>query len=83
MWGSDYPHHEGSSPHSKALMRRAFSDWEPEELEMVLNRTAADLYGFDLAVLEPFAAEAGPTVDEISVPLEEIPDGATSPGFYM
>lgn len=83
MWGSDYPHHEGSTPHSLALMRRAFSDWSTDDLDQVLNRTAADLYGFDVAALEPIAAKVGPTAAEIAVPLDKIPKGATSPGFYL
>ena len=82
MWGSDYPHHEGSSPFSRELMRKAFSDWTPEDLDQVFNKTAADLYGFDVASLEGRAAEVGPTVEELTVPLEKIPRGATSPGFY-
>jgi predicted TIM-barrel fold metal-dependent hydrolase len=82
MWGSDYPHHEGSSPFSRELMRRAFFDWTPDELDQIFNRTAADLYGFDVAGLAARAAEVGPTVAELTVPLEGIPRGATSPAFY-
>jgi len=83
MWGSDYPHHEGSTPFSKELMRKAFSDWTADELDQVFTRTAADLYGFDVAKLEGRAAEVGPTVAELQVPLEKNPKGATSPGFYQ
>jgi predicted TIM-barrel fold metal-dependent hydrolase len=83
MWGSDYPHHEGSTPFSKELMRKAFSDWTADELDQVFTRTAADLYGFDVAALEGRAAEVGPTVAELQVPLEGTPKGATSPGFYQ
>jgi predicted TIM-barrel fold metal-dependent hydrolase len=83
MWGADYPHHEGSSPYSRENMRRAFSDWTPTELEQVLTTTAADVYGFDVSALAPHAAEVGPTVAEIATPLDKIPEGATSPGFYM
>lgn len=83
MWGSDYPHHEGSSPYSRELMRRAFADWTPADLDQVFYKTCADLYGFDAVALEPIAARVGPTVEEIRVPLVGVPDGATSPGFYM
>lgn len=82
MWGSDYPHHEGSTPFSRELMRRAFHDWTPDELDQVLNRTCADLYGFDVGALAERAGEVGPTVEELRVPLEGIPKGATSPAFY-
>jgi predicted TIM-barrel fold metal-dependent hydrolase len=82
MWGSDYPHHEGSTPFSRELLRRSFADWSSGELDQILNRTAADLYGFDVATLETRAAVVGPSAAELAVPLDRIPRGATSPGFY-
>lgn len=83
MWGSDYPHAEGTTPHSLAALRRSFSDWTPEDLDQVLTRTAADLYGFDVSKLESRAAEVGPTAAQVAEPLDRIPKGAMSPGFYL
>jgi hypothetical protein len=40
------------------------------------------VYSFDLDALAPIAAEHGPTVDEVKVPLDAIPAGATSPAFF-
>jgi len=40
------------------------------------------VYGFDLEGLAPIAARVGPTVEELRVPLDGTPEGATSPGFY-
>jgi hypothetical protein len=82
MWGSDYPHHEGSTPFSRELLRLGFSSWSPGDLQQVLARTAAGVYGFDLDRLAPIAQRVGPTVAELKVPLESRPEGATSPGFY-
>ena len=82
MWGSDYPHHEGSTPYSRELMRMAFSEWSAADIQQVLARTAAKVYGFDLDLLAPIAERVGPTVEELRVPLEKRPEGATSPGFY-
>lgn len=82
MWGSDYPHNEGSGPHSRELMRRAFHDWTTEELTQIFSGTVAELYDFDLEALAPLAAECGPTVEEIRVPLDKLPKNAFSPGFY-
>lgn len=82
MWGSDYPHHEGSTPFSREHLRRTFVDWSPEDLTQVLTTTAADVYGFDVTALHPLAAECGPTAEELAVPLDSIPEGATSPAFY-
>jgi hypothetical protein len=47
----------------------------------MLGGTAAEVYGFDLAVLEPLAAEFGPRVDDVFAGLDVIPDGVTSPAF--
>ena len=66
-----------------ASLRRTFNDWNAEDLRQVLSGTAADVYGFDLAALDPLAADGvGPTVGEVAVPLDEIPKGAFSPAFY-
>jgi predicted TIM-barrel fold metal-dependent hydrolase len=73
MWGSDYPHDEGTAPFTREHLRALFHDTEPAELRRLLAGNAAELYGFDLDALAPLAAEFGPTVDEIAVPLTEMP----------
>jgi len=83
MWGSDYPHHEGSPPFSRESLRRAFAGVAPSELHQILAVNAAEVYGFDLGQLAPLAAVHGPTVAEINEPYEGVPDGATSPCFYQ
>ncbi len=80
MWGSDYPHMEASSPHSRESLRRTFVGWKPEELQMVLAETAANVYGFDLDKLAPLADAHGPTVAELATPLHELPQNQ-SPAF--
>ena len=80
MWGSDYPHMEATSPHSKESLRRTFAGWTPDELRPVLSENAAKVYKFDLARLAPLADAHGPTVDELATPLAEIPDNQ-SPAF--
>ncbi len=82
LWGSDYPHYEASYPYTRELLRKAFAGTDPVELQQVLAGNAAELYGFDLDALAPIAAQHGPTVAEIDVPLETIPADATSPGFH-
>jgi hypothetical protein len=82
MWGSDYPHHEATSPYSKESLRRSFVGWSEADLRKVLAENAAEVYGFDLPKLDAYAAKIGPTVDEIATPLEKIPAGATSPAFF-
>jgi hypothetical protein len=82
MWGSDYPHHEGTYPYTVESLQRAFHDWDPADLRKVLSENAAGLYGFDLGALAPLADQHGPSVEEVSRPLAEIPKGATSPAFF-
>jgi len=75
MWGNDYPHAEGTFPHSTESLRHAFCDWEPAVLYDLLGGTAAQVYGFDLDALA--ALELGPTVAEVTEPLTEIPDSTS------
>jgi predicted TIM-barrel fold metal-dependent hydrolase len=82
MWGSDYPHHESTYPYTREGLRRSFAGTEPGELQRVLGGNAAAVYGFDLETLAPLAERVGPTVEELTVPLDRVPADATSPGFF-
>ena len=55
MWGTDFPHDEGTYPHSDARLHEAFDGLDDAELRAMLGETAADVYGFDLAHLAPLA----------------------------
>ncbi|TMQ69236.1 MAG: amidohydrolase, partial [Candidatus Eisenbacteria bacterium] len=61
MWGSDYPHLEGWWPHTAERLATTFQEVPRKELESMLGRTAAQVYGFDLNRLLPLAAELGPS----------------------
>ncbi len=76
MWGSDYPHEEGTHPFTREHLRQRFSDVPEADMRKILAGNAADLYGFDLGALAPLAAKVGPTVEELAEPLVELPDGA-------
>jgi predicted TIM-barrel fold metal-dependent hydrolase len=76
MWGSDYPHDEGTYPFTREHLRQVFKDATPDELRPILAGNAAELYDFDLDALAPLAASVGPTVAEIAEPLAALPDGA-------
>ena len=62
MWGSDYPHDEGTYPYSTLALRQVFHDWPEADLRKVLAENAAGVYDFDLDALAPAAASIGPTV---------------------
>jgi hypothetical protein len=78
MWGSDYPHDEGSGPFSREHLRLVMSHIDEAEKRKLLGENAAKLYGFDLDALAPLAAEYGPTVEELATPLEEMPPNPNS-----
>ena len=67
MWGSDYPHVEGTWPDSADKLRVALAGVPEPEATRILSGTASDLYGFDLDALAPIAARVGPTFDELGV----------------
>jgi hypothetical protein len=73
MWGSDFPHDEGTHPFTREHLRQLFHDWKPDDLRRVLGGNAAALYGFDLDALAPAAAHLGPLVTDIATPLSELP----------
>lgn len=81
MWGSDYPHDEGTHPFSREGLRAAYAGLPPAEVAAMAGGNAARVYGFDLGRLDAVAARVGPSVQELAEPLKEPPAGATSPVF--
>lgn len=73
MWGSDYPHDEGTEPYREHL-RQVTQGVPEDDLRRILGRNAAALYEFDLEALAPLAREYGPTLDEVRQPLLELPE---------
>ena len=75
MWGSDYPHDEGTYPHSREHLRSRFHELAPAVLHKILAANAAELYDFDLDALAPLApsssARRSPSCAE---PLTELPE---------
>ncbi|HVN50242.1 MAG TPA: amidohydrolase family protein [Acidimicrobiales bacterium] len=74
MWGSDYPHEEGTGPYTREHLRQRFCDVAPDDLRLALGGNAAALYGFDLDALAPLADKCGPTVGEVATPLDSLPE---------
>jgi predicted TIM-barrel fold metal-dependent hydrolase len=65
MWGNDFPHPEGTWPHTREWLRNAFSDIPIEETVQMLGVNAAAVYNFDVDRLRPFADRIGPTPDDL------------------
>jgi len=81
MWGTDYPHEEGSTPFSREALRATFFDVPVDECRLMFGETAAKVYGFDADELRRVAARIGPTVEEIQVPLDKRPAGSNCGAF--
>jgi predicted TIM-barrel fold metal-dependent hydrolase len=83
MWGADYPHYEGTWPHSRAALQWTFQGVEPDEVQRMLAGNVATMYGFDVEVLRPLADRIGPTVAELAGPLDhdDLPPGMWSDAF--
>jgi predicted TIM-barrel fold metal-dependent hydrolase len=76
MWGSDYPHEEGTLPFTREHLRQVLGHLAPEQIQQIVGGNAARIYGFDLDALRPAAERFGPTVAEIAEPLVELPADA-------
>jgi predicted TIM-barrel fold metal-dependent hydrolase len=46
MWSNDYPHHEGSWPHSAEAIERQLGRLSEEARAKVLGLNAARVFGF-------------------------------------
>ena len=65
MWGNDFPHPEGTWPHTREWLSKAFSDIPVDETQQILGSNAAECYHFDTEALRPLAARFGPTPEEL------------------
>lgn len=70
LWGTDYPHVEGSHPYTREHLRLTFAGVDEDEVQRMVGGNTAALYDFDLEKLVPLAARFGPTKAEIARPLE-------------
>jgi predicted TIM-barrel fold metal-dependent hydrolase len=75
MWGSDFPHPEGTYPYTRESLRRTFNAVPPVETQVMLAENAARVYDLDLSRLRRLAARVGPLVDEVATPLTAVPAG--------
>lgn len=84
LWGSDYPHYEGTYPHSRLAIRHTFNDLPQEETRKMLGLNAADLYSFDLEKLAPLVDKIGIRPEEVEgKPLsdDEFPENSMTMAF--
>ena len=58
MWGSDYPHSEGTHPYTSEALRYTFAGVDADEVQVMLGTNAAKAYGFDFDALSVLAARS-------------------------
>jgi predicted TIM-barrel fold metal-dependent hydrolase len=60
MWGTDYPHPEGTWPVTEKMMVETFQGMPEEDIEAMLGGNAIEFYGLDEDKLRPIAERIGP-----------------------
>ena len=65
MWGTDYPHPEGTWPNTVPRLRADFGDVPVADARKMLGETAARCYGFRPEELAPIVERVGPTPDDL------------------
>ena len=78
MFGCDFPHPEGTSPHSRECIRHVFQDVPEHEKRLILGENAAGVYGFDLEALAPAIEAYGPRESDLAGPLDRVPAHAVA-----
>ena len=65
MWGTDYPHPEGSWPHTRARLESDFQEVSIEDTRLILGLNAVECYDLDLSALQEIAGRVGPTPEQL------------------
>jgi hypothetical protein len=94
MWGSDYPHMEGTFQYpdggdfghgesiGRLAMRFTFAGLGEEPITAMVGGNAVRVYGLDADKLAAVAARIGaPTVDELSQPIDAVPAAGSKFAF--
>jgi predicted TIM-barrel fold metal-dependent hydrolase len=91
MWGSDYPHPEGTYqiperedevPVTHLALRATFAGLPDDATRRMLGDNAIDVFGLDRTKLQTVADRIGaPSLDDINEPLIGSPEGLTTMAF--
>ena len=65
LWGTDFPHPEGTWPNTHEWLRKTFFDIPIDETRRMLGLAAAEIFGFDVEALAPLAEKIGPTPTDL------------------
>jgi predicted TIM-barrel fold metal-dependent hydrolase len=85
LWGSDYPHMEGTYPWSRLSLRSCLSDIDGDAAARMAGANLIDLFALDRSKLQAVADLIGPSAEELgtAVRTEEIPSVAGRTEFSM
>lgn len=87
LFGRDYPHPEGTWPHTTKWLQDAFAGVPEAELRSMLGENAIDFFGLDRTRLAEIAWRTGPSVADISATDPDIPaelmDNFAARGGYL
>jgi predicted TIM-barrel fold metal-dependent hydrolase len=70
MWGTDYPHPEGSWPHTVERLTTDFRDISVEDTRLLLGLNAVRCYDLDLDGLNGIAERIGPRPTDLNQDLD-------------
>ena len=75
LWGSDYPHPEGTWRRTDLALRKTFAGIPEADVRAILGGNAVRIFGLDEAALRPIADRIGPRPDDVDRPLgaDELP----------
>ena len=68
LWGSDFPHPEGTWPETPTCLSHAFHDLPEDETARILGTNALDFYAFDRDAVHALATKIGPTPADVALP---------------
>ena len=74
MWGSDFPHEEGTFPFSRESLAHTYAGMDSTEVARMIGGNAAHVYGFDLDELNQWGARYGPEVAMVRAGIDGIPE---------
>jgi predicted TIM-barrel fold metal-dependent hydrolase len=85
LWGSDYPHMEGTYPWSRLSLRSCLSDLNQDAAASMAGSNLIELFGLDRSKLQAVADRIGPSAGELATPVraEEIPSVPGRTDFSM
>ena len=65
MWGTDYPHMEGSYPNSVTVLKKSLAGIPADEAVKMIGGNAVRFFNFDLAKLQQVADRVGPELSDL------------------